>query len=90
MSLIEKFKVITTIAEVIPDSEEAFALAHGYIFNNNLARLIPSFRTTRDLQEKRALAKLLFQPGYAQEVQRKLDDYIIPFARKASLCYFLF
>jgi len=40
-------------------------------------------------EDSRIIRKILYQPGYLEEAERKYYDHIFPFMQKASWIYFL-
>ena len=94
MGLLNSIQVVGAIAALevrgVFNQEEADALTYFSLHGNNPEFLRNIAEGNRVQNEtKRAICRLLYQPGFIKEIERKLADHIIPFIRKTGLCYYL-
>lgn len=94
MRLYTLLKTLSTIVGLkergVIDKEESYALMHFSLFGDNPGYLETLRNSDTNIKEhRRAIARIIYQPGFLEELDRKLTEHIIPFAKKASLCYLL-
>lgn len=70
--------------------EDYSAMSYIYSSRSNQELLGEIYEQSKPrTSDKRAMARILTQPGYQEEIQRKLNNHVIPFAEKTSICHLL-